>query len=93
MSFERKKMEGTARAILAALRGIKGDSEKFGEALRVLTKHINDTKNTADVVNSRYVALSGKIESAQGLKVKEKESLAEPSKTTFKETEKMAEER
>lgn len=93
MSFEGKKIEETARAILAALRGIKGDSEKFGEALRVLTKHINDTKNTADVVNSRYVALSGKIESAQGLKVKEKESLAEPSKTTFKETEKMAEER
>src|SRR4030067_104378 len=56
MSFEGKKIEERARTILAALRGIKGDSEKFGEALRVLTKHINDTKKHSDLVNSRHVS-------------------------------------
>ena len=70
MSFEGKKIEERARAILAALRGIKGDSEKFGDALRVLTKHINDTKNTSDLVNSRYVSLHSKIDTAGGLKGK-----------------------
>ena len=70
MSFEGKKIEERARAILAALRGIKGDSEKFGDALRVLTKHINDTKNTSDLVNSRYVSLHSKIDTAQGLRGK-----------------------
>ena len=80
MSFEGKKIEERARAILAALRGIKGDSEKFGDALRVLTKHINDTKNTSDLVNSRYIALSSKIETAGGLKAKgEREALPEPT--------------
>src|SRR4030066_1261740 len=70
MSFEGKKIEERARSILAALRGIKGDSEKFGDALRVLTKHINDTKNTSDLVNSRYVSLHSKIDTAGGLKGK-----------------------
>ncbi|OGY25515.1 MAG: hypothetical protein A2Z11_03760 [Candidatus Woykebacteria bacterium RBG_16_43_9] len=79
MSFEGKKIEERARSILAALRGIKGDSEKFGDALRVLTKHINDTKNTSDLVNSRYVSLHSKIDTAGGLKGKvESTALEEP---------------
>ena len=84
MSFEGKKIEERARAILAALRGIKGDSEKFGDALRVLTKHINDTKNTSDLVNSRYVSLHSKIDTAGGLKGKpEAPALEEPETETL----------
>ena len=86
MSFEGKKIEERARAILAALRGIKGESEKFGDALRVLTKHINDTKNTSDLVNSRYVSLHSKIDTAQGLKGKA-ESPALDSPASEPETE------
>ncbi|MEX0622116.1 MAG: DNA recombination protein RmuC [Candidatus Woykebacteria bacterium] len=78
MSFEGKKIEERARAILAALRGIKGDSEKFGDALRVLTKHINDTKNTSDLVNSRYISLHSKIDTAGSLKSADKKALEEP---------------
>lgn len=94
MSFEGKKIEEHARSILTALRGIKGDSEKFGEALRVLTKHINDTKNTSDLVNSRYISLNAKINTAQSLKGKEQKSfddLDEPLE--LEETEEMTEER
>jgi len=88
MSFEGKKIEERARAILTSLRGIKGDSEKFGEVLRVLTKHINDAKNTSDLVNSRYLALSGKIEHAGGLKGKEdRQALAEPETLPLEEEE------
>ncbi len=78
MSFEGKKIEERARGILAALRGIKGDSEKFGETLRVLTKHINDTKNTADMVNSRYISLNSKIDTAQSLKGSSEKLLEAP---------------
>ena len=82
MSFEGKKIEEKARAILASLRGIKGDSEKFGDTLRVLTKHINDTKNTSDLVNSRFLSLNSKIERAQALKGKEDTPvLEEPEET------------
>lgn len=78
MSFEGKKIEERARAILVSLRGIKGDSEKFADALRVLTKHINDAKNTSDVVNSRFASLSGKIEIAGELKGGVEKALEEP---------------
>lgn len=92
MSFEGKKIEETARAILAALRGIKGDSEKFGEALRVLTKHINDTKNTSDLVNSRYISLNSKIDTAGGLKSGKGESKALEEPLPLEEAEEIAEE-
>src|SRR4030065_196297 len=78
MSFEGKKIEEPARGILAALRGIKGESEKFGDALQVLTKHIHDTKNTSDLVNSRYISLHSKIDTAQGLKGTTSKGLEEP---------------
>lgn len=61
MSFEGKKIEERAKAILTTLRSIQIESGKFGENLRVLTKHINDTKNTSDIVNNRYNSLSSKI--------------------------------
>ncbi|OGY24111.1 MAG: hypothetical protein A2172_01030 [Candidatus Woykebacteria bacterium RBG_13_40_15] len=78
MSFEGKKIEERARSILSSLRAIKGDSEKFGEVLRVLTKHINDTKNTSDIVNSRFSSLNTKIEGAGGLKSGKEKLLEEP---------------
>ena len=93
MSFEGKKIEERARTILASLRGIKGDSEKFGETLRVLTKHINDTKNTADIVNSRYNTLASKIEGASGLKGGSGKALEEPEDLPLEETEEIVEER
>lgn len=68
MSFEGKKIEEKATTILASLRAIKTESDKLEEVLRVLTKHINDTKNTSDLVNSRFNQLNSKIDSAGLLK-------------------------
>jgi DNA recombination protein RmuC len=85
MSFEGKKIEERARAILSSLRAIKGDSEKFGEVLRVLTKHINDTKNTSDLVNSRYNNLNSKINTAGGLKSGGEKLLEEPEELVSEE--------
>jgi len=92
MSFEGKKIEERARSILAALRGIKGESEKFGDALQVLTKHINNAKNTSDLVNSRYITLNSKIDTAQGLKGKaESPALEEPENLPLEEPEEITE--
>lgn len=91
MSFEGKKIEERARTILASLRSIKGDSEKFGEALRVLTKHINDTKNTSDLVNSRFLTLNSKIETAQGLSSKTQREALETAKLPLEEVEELVE--
>lgn len=85
MSFEGKKIEERARAILASIRGLKGESEKFGDALQVLTKHINNAKNTSDLVNSRFITLNSKIDTAQSLKGGSKK-LEEPSPVEAEET-------
>lgn len=61
MSFEGRKIEERAAAILVSLRSIKTESDKFSESLRVLTKHVNDSKNTLDIVNNRFSSLNTKI--------------------------------
>ncbi len=86
MSFEGKKIEERAKTILSSLRTIKGESDKFAESLRVLTKHINDTKNTADLVNSRFANLSGKIEIAGGLKSAKEKALTDSNEADNEET-------
>ena len=68
MSFEGKKIEERTRSILASLRTIKDESEKFGENLRVLTKHITEAKNTTDSVNNRFFSLNSKISMVAGTK-------------------------
>ena len=79
ISFEGKKIEERAKTILTALRSIQTESGKFGESLRVLTKHITDTKNTSDMVNSRYSSLNSKISTIATIEKKEdKEALPTP---------------
>lgn len=77
ISFEGKKIEERAKTILTALRSIQTESGKFGESLKVLTKHINDTKNTSDLVNNRYSSLNSKISTIATIEKKE-ESLPVP---------------
>ena len=92
MSFEGKKIEERAREILASIRGIKNESEKFGDVLQVLTKHINNAKNTSDLVNSRFISLNSKIDITQSLKGSSKklDSPAEES-SPIEETEEITE--
>lgn len=71
ISFEGKKIEERVKTILTTLRSIQTESGKFGESLRVLTKHINDTKNTSDMVNNRYSSLNSKISTIATIENKE----------------------
>lgn len=71
ISFEGKKIEERAKIILTSLRAIQTESVKFEESLRVLTKHINDTKNTSDQVNNRFSSLNSKISTIATIEQKE----------------------
>lgn len=75
ISFEGKKIEERAKTILTTLRSIQTESGKFGDSLRVLTKHINDTKNTSDLVNNRYSSLNSKISTIATIEKKETEEV------------------
>lgn len=66
IGLEGKKIESRAKEILAAIRGIKKDSAKFGDSLRILTKHITNAKNTADEVSNQFEKLDTTIGSLEG---------------------------
>src|SRR3990167_2762777 len=67
MSLEGSKIEAQAGQILAALREIGAETEKFGSSLSVLTKHIKNAAASSDDVNTRFTRLSTKISTVQNI--------------------------
>lgn len=70
MSLEGSKIEKQAGQILAALREIGDETEKFGTSLSLLTKHIKNASATTDDVNSRFSRLSSRISTVQSIEEK-----------------------
>lgn len=70
MSLEGGKIEKQAGQILAALREITAETEKFGTSLSVLTKHIKNAAASSDDVNTRYGRLSSRIATVQTIEEK-----------------------
>lgn len=70
MSLEGSKIEAQAGQILAALREIGDETEKFGSSLLLLTKHIKNASATTDDVNTRFSRLSSRITNVQTIEEK-----------------------
>src|SRR3990170_1334536 len=70
MSLEGSKIEAQASQILAALREIGAETEKFGSSLSVLTKHIKNAAASSDDVNTRYSRLANKITNVKSVEAK-----------------------
>ncbi|MEK9146945.1 MAG: DNA recombination protein RmuC [Patescibacteria group bacterium] len=75
MSLEGSKIEAKAGQILAALREIGDETEKFGGSLSVLTKHVKNAAASSDDVNSRFSRLSSRISTVQNIEEKATKSL------------------
>ncbi|MBI3283097.1 DNA recombination protein RmuC, partial [Candidatus Curtissbacteria bacterium] len=67
MSLEGSKIEAKAGQILAALREIGAETEKFGTSLALLTKHVKNASASTDDVNVRFSRLSSKIATVQSI--------------------------
>ncbi len=70
MSLEGSKIEAQAGQILAALREIGAETNKFGDSLALLTKHIKNVAATSDDVNTRFSRLSSRITNVQTIEEK-----------------------
>lgn len=70
MSLEGSKIEKQAGQILAALREIGDETEKFGTSLSLLTKHIKNAAATTDDVNTRFSRLSSRISTVQSIETR-----------------------
>lgn len=62
MGMQEKKMAEAAKEIVAAVRGIQKDAERFGGTLGVLNTHISNAGSALERVQSEYGKLAGKIE-------------------------------
>ena len=58
-----------AQHVLKVIQGLRKDSEKFGDNLTVLTKHITNAKSTLELVGSGYERISNKISEISDLKI------------------------
>lgn len=75
MSLEGVKIEKQAGEILAALREISDETDKFGVSLSVLTKHIKNASKSSDDVSTRFTRLSTKISNVQSIEGKSTKKL------------------
>jgi DNA recombination protein RmuC len=64
VGLEGAKIEEASRKIIASLKAIERESQRFGEELRVLNNHLVNAKSAMDRVQVRYEKLLGKIEVA-----------------------------
>ena len=62
MGLERSKLQEQAQKIWEILKGVQGESVRFGETLGVLSRHITNAKGALDNVNSGYEKLNGKLD-------------------------------
>lgn len=70
MSLEGSKIEAKAGQILAALREIGAETDKFGSSLALLTKHVKNAAAASDDANVRFSRLSSKISTVQTIEAK-----------------------
>lgn len=62
MGMQGKKMQEATREIIASIRGIQKDTERFSETLQVLNTHVTHAKAALDRATTEFTRLGSKIE-------------------------------
>lgn len=68
IGLERVKLQQEAQRMLDLIRGIQGESIKFGDTLALANKHVTNAKNAMDASTAEYGKLSGLIDQVKLLK-------------------------
>ncbi|MBI4133764.1 DNA recombination protein RmuC [Candidatus Uhrbacteria bacterium] len=68
MGLERSKLQEGAQRIWELLKAVQQDTQKFGETLGVLNRHVTNAKNIMDSATSEYTKLASKIDQVKLLK-------------------------
>jgi len=77
IGLEGKQVEEKAKQILNTIRSLSHDSEKFGEGLRVMVKHVTNAKNSADDVTNSFNQLQQRLQSLNSINNSEQPKLLE----------------
>ena len=68
MGLERARLEEQAQTIWEILKGVQKETEKFGEKMSVLGRHVTNAKNAMDTVTGEYTKLASKVDQIKLLK-------------------------
>ena len=77
MSFEGQRISAKAREVLSSIRAVAKEHEKLGDDLGTLSKHIQNSYNMMNNVNSDYMKLGQQISTTKNISVEEKKMLEE----------------
>lgn len=77
MSFEGQKISQKAREVLTSIRAVAKEHEKLGEDLGTLSKHVQNSYNMMNNVQSDYVKLGQQISATRSIGVEEKKMIDE----------------
>lgn len=75
IGLEGAKIEQASRKILSGIKAIEQESNKFGDELGVLLRHITNAKSSSERVDSRFQQLASKIDNVQMLQDNNKQLL------------------
>jgi len=75
VGLEGAKIEEASRKILAGIKAIEHEANRFDQELSVLLRHINNTKSASERVDSRFQQLASKIDNVQMLQGSDKQLL------------------
>ncbi len=68
MGLERSKLQEETQRMWELLKGVQQETQKFGETLGVLSRHITNAKNTMDLTTGEYTKLASKVDQVKLLK-------------------------
>jgi DNA recombination protein RmuC len=81
VSLRGQQISKAAKQVLAAINGIKQESDKFGKTLDTMANHVKNTTNSMATITDSYAKLRTQIANAANLELeaeKEQDKLPEP---------------
>lgn len=79
LGLQGKKISEMSKQILSTLKIIQTETQKFGDNLGVLNRHVTNAKSTMDKVDSDFSRLAGKIDQVNMLEVEQSNLIDESS--------------
>ncbi len=80
VSLRGQQIGKAAQQVLAAINGIKQESDKFGRTLDTMANHVKNTNNSMASIIESYTKLRNQIINASSLQLEEKEAEKLPDK-------------
>ena len=81
LGLQGKRISEMSKQILSTLKIIQTETDKFGDNLSVLSRHVTNAKSTMEKVDSAFTRLRGKIDKVNLLEAEQSNLIEETGET------------